>query len=390
MSEFQVSAGALAGVLKAVSLVVERKTTIPILSHVLLAANEQGLSVSATNLDMQMDATCRLVAPPSSPLSFTIDPRAPLAAIVNPHLRSPVTVSLRDAGSAAIAWEWGEMRLLTLPASDFPAMKTGEALAGFEVADGGLKPLDDVRLCLSTEETRYYLNGVFLDRTQEGEVLLVATDGHRLGAARTGWEASAGDGNAFKVIAPYRFCAVWSSAFRRKAHRFEFIAGEGAGAFVKYVRIATDALTVTSKIIDSTFPEWRCVVPSDRGRCVVVAREALVQGLNAATRFCRAVGKTRSASTTFHYEDGRAFLTVAQEGQSLDLDIGAARGPDGFWFGVNAPYLTYAAQRMEGDELTLAQADFGSPLVLWSDKAEFVVMPLRTEAPAKKQLKQAA
>ncbi|HZN56686.1 MAG TPA: DNA polymerase III subunit beta, partial [Planctomycetota bacterium] len=230
-----------------VTSVVEKRTTIPILSNVLLKASDRGLQFKATDLEREVLEETRA------------DVSQPGATTVSAHILYDIARKLPDGAEVEIRREVEKERLVltsgrsrfalqTLPPEDFPDLSPGDLTHRFEIEAGDLKRLiDKTRFAISTEETRYYLNGIYLHTAQRGKeqtLRAVATDGHRLAQA----ELSAPKGAAGMpgIILP-----------RKTVHELHRLIEESAetvnvAVSPAKVRFEIGSVTLTSKLIDGT------------------------------------------------------------------------------------------------------------------------------------------
>src|SRR5581483_901371 len=248
-----------------VQSVVERRNTIPILSNVLLAADGQGLSFSATDLDMEILDEAPAAIQSSGQITA---PAHTLYEIVR-KLPEGADVELRytsDDPRLQVAAGRSRFNLPVLPAGDFPVMSQDGLSGRIGLGASELARLiDKTRFAISTEETRYYLNGLYLHTvTEDGAAKLraVATDGHRLALAEM--PAPAGFSGAPGVIIPRKTI--------NEARRLMDDAGETVtmGVSAQKVRFGFDHAAMTSKVIDGSFPPYERVIPRDNKRVLTL------------------------------------------------------------------------------------------------------------------------
>src|SRR5882762_2293216 len=236
--------------------VVERRNTIPILSNVLLRSKLTELSSKATDLDLEVIET---VTAEVNPGGATTVPAHMFYEIVR-KLPEGAQIVLESSGDRAmIAIRAGRTRftLQTLPESDFPDLAAGELTHKFTVGAVDLKRLiDKTQFAISTEETRYYLNGIYLHAVSAGNQMMlraVATDGHRL--AQFELAAPPGAEGMPSVIVP-----------RKTVGEVQRLIDNNAGEVTielspSKIRLTVDGVVLTSKLIDGTFPDYTRVIP---------------------------------------------------------------------------------------------------------------------------------
>ena len=357
-----------------VQSVVERRNTIPILSNVLLSASDAGaVTFSATDLDMEIvDETAAQV---SSPGQITA-PAHTLYEIVR-KLPDGAEVELRCAGEdprLSISAGRSRFNLPVLPAGDFPVMSSDGLSSRVSVAADALARLiDKTRFAISTEETRYYLNGLYLHTVMEdGEARLraVATDGHRLALAEM--PAPEGAVGLPGVIVPRKTI--------QEARRLLEDAGEDVELQISQAKVRFEfgrAAALTSKVIDGSFPDYGRVIPKDNQKVVTIDNALFAQAVDRVAT----ISAEKSRSVKLAIEPGRMVLTVrnmeaGQGVEELEIDYDG----DAFEIGFNARYLLDVAAQIEGEIAEFRFADPASPTLVLdpTDRGvQYVLMPLR-------------
>jgi DNA polymerase-3 subunit beta len=351
---------------------VERRNTIPILSNVLLSAERDRLTFSATDLDMEIidEATAQV----DQPGQITA-PAHTLYEIVR-KLPEGADVSLTFSGEdPRLLVQAGRSRfsLPVLPAGDFPVM-SAEGLGGRMSVDVNdlIRLIDKTRFAISAEETRYYLNGLYLHTVSEGGVQklrAVATDGSRLALAEMA--APEGAAGAPGVIVPRKTVG--------EARRLLDDAGESVDLAIsaQKVRFDLNGAALTSKVIDGNFPDYGRVIPKDNNRVVMVDARLFAQAVDRVAT----ISAEKSRSVRMAIEPGRVVLTVRnmEAGQAVEeLEIDYDGEP--FELSFNARYLLDITDQISGEQ---AELRFGGPndpaLVLDPGDADvrYILMPLR-------------
>src|ERR1700686_1701961 len=253
--------------------VVERRSTIPILANVLLRADRSKLSLKATDLDVEVtDAIAAEVGPGGS----TTVPAHMFFDIVRKLPEGAQIVLESSVDRAALEIRAGRSRftLQTLPESDFPDLAPGEMTHKFQLKAADLKRLiDKTQFAISTEETRYYLNGIYLHAagTAKAQTLrAVATDGHRL--AQMELELPKGADGMPGIIVP-----------RKTVGEVQRLLEDGdAEVAVELspgkIRFTVGEVILTSKLIDGTFPDYARVIPVGNDKELVVDKKKLGGG----------------------------------------------------------------------------------------------------------------
>ena len=352
--------------------IVERRNTIPILSNVLIEARQGQLTLKATDLDLE--------ATESAPADVAMDgattvPAHVLYDIVR-KLPEGAQVSLEMSGdSSQLLLRSGRARfhLQCLPAGDFPDLTTGDLSHRFVVAAGDLKRLiDNTQFAISTEETRYYLNGIYLHVAEvDGAPMLraVATDGHRL--ARVELAAPRGAAGMPGVIVPRKAVSEIQKLIEDTT---QDIAVELSTA---KARFQFGDVVLTSKLIDGTFPDYGRVIPTHNDKRLVVDKEPFERAVDRVST----ISSERGRAIKLSIGDGKMVLAVnnpdsGSASEEIEVDYDAAPIEIGF----NARYLLDIAAQLSSDTALLKFSDPGSPTIIQDRDgaaALFVLMPLR-------------
>lgn len=355
-----------------VQSVVERRNTIPILSNLLLRAEEGRLSMTATDLDIE--AVESLDAKVEEAGSITISAQT-LYEIVR-KLPDGAEVSLNlntEDGRISVSAGRSRFALATLPAEDFPVMPSSDYSQQFEMTAGDLRKLfEKTRFAISTEETRYYLNGVYLHVNGEGDAArlrAVATDGHRL--ARIDMPLPVGAAEAPGVIVP-----------RKTVNELvKMLDDDDAVAQVSVsetkIRIACGRIVLTSKVIDGQFPDYTRVIPSNNDKRL----EADAAQFARAVDRVATVSSEKSRAVKLTLEEDKLTLSVnAPDSGTADEEMLVAYANDPITIGFNAKYLLEIAGQIERENAVFEFSDPGSPTLVregGDDTAIYVVMPMR-------------
>jgi len=354
-----------------VTSVVERRTTIPILSNLLLKASGGQLEFKAT--DLEREVIERAPAEVTTPGAVTV-PAHMLHDIVRKLPDGAEIEMVRDAERERLALTSGQARfaLQTLPAEDFPDLAAGEMTHEFLIAAVDLKKLlDKTRFAISTEETRYYLNGIYLHPAGHAEPTLraVATDGHRL--AQIELPRPAGVDGMPGVIIP-----------RKTVHElYRLLEASDAevrvGVSPSKVRFEIGTVTVTSKLIDGTFPDYARVVPQNNDKVLTVSNGQFMGAVDRVST----IASDRGRAVKLNLADDKLVLSVNNpEGGSATEELGVSYTAAPLEIGFNARYLLDIAGQLESDTAVFKLADPGSPTLVRDgddESALYVLMPMR-------------
>lgn len=357
-----------------VQSVVERRNTIPILSNVLIEAEgDSSLKVMATDLDLQvvehMDASVEDAG------SITVS--AHLLFDIARKLPEGSQVSLETAENR-MAVKAGRSRfsLPTLPRDDFPVIVEGDLPTSFELPAKTLAELiDRTRFAISTEETRYYLNGIFFHVSDEDQPVLkaAATDGHRL--ARFTIARPEGADGMPDVIVPRKAVAELRKLLEESIDGNVQI--DLSASKVRFTLGGEGGVVLTSKLIDGTFPDYSRVIPTGNDKLLKLDPKSFFAGVDRVATI--ATEKTRAVKMGLDKDKITLTVTSPDNGVASE-EVPAEYSSDGFEIGFNAGYLKDILSQIDSDMVELHLADAGAPTLIRRDEnspALYVLMPMR-------------
>jgi DNA polymerase III subunit beta len=368
--------GALLKSLGHVQNVVERRNTIPILSNVLLEAGSNALGLTATDMDL------------------TIIERVPVsvgangAATVPAHTLYDIVRKLPEGSQVEIGGEGdgaqatvragrSKFTLPTLPREDFPATSGGDLPHRFSVSAKELRSLiDRSKFAISTEETRYYLNGIYLHVAEApggakggGHLRAVATDGHRL--ARVEMAAPAGAVGMPGVIVPRKTVGELRKLIDETEEQIEVSLSDTR------IRFAFDAVTLSSKLIDGNFPDYQRVIPTGNDKTMTVDRRMFAEAVDRVST----IASEKSRAVKISLKKGSMVLSASSpEYGSANEELEIVYDGSPIEIGFNARYLLDITSQLQGSEAEFKLADAASPTLMGdaSDaSALYVLMPMR-------------
>jgi DNA polymerase III subunit beta len=353
-----------------VQSVVERRNTIPILSNVLLEATaEGGIRLMATDLDLQIVETVEAAV--DQPGATTVSAHTLFDIVRKLPEGSQVQLSAAE-GKMAINAGRARFNLQTLPRDDFPVIAEGELPTKFELPAATLRQIiDKTRFAISTEETRYYLNGIFFHVSDEAQPVLkaAATDGHRL--ARVTVPRPDGAEGMPDIIVP-RKCV----AEIRKL--LEEVDGTVAVSLSNTkVRFDLGTAILTSKLIDGTFPDYSRVIPTGNDKMLKLDPKSFMEGVDRVSTI--ASEKTRAVKMALDRDKITLSVTSPENGTASE-EVPGDYAAQGFEIGFNARYLMDILHQIDGDTVEVHLADAAAPtLIRENDKAAalYVLMPMR-------------
>lgn len=353
-----------------VQSVVERRNTIPILSNVLIEATSEGtLRLMATDLDLQIVEV--VSAAVEQPGAITVSAHTLFDIARKLPEGSQVQLSAADGKMLVIAGR-ARFNLQTLPKDDFPMIAEGELPTSFELPAETLKQLiDKTRFAISTEETRYYLNGIFFHVQDEGTPVLkaAATDGHRL--ARVTIARPDGAEGMPDIIIPRKCVAELRKLLD------EVDGSVGITLSSTKIRFGLGTAILTSKLIDGTFPDYNRVIPTGNDKLLKIDPKSFMEGVDRVATI--ASEKTRAVKMALEKDKITLSVTSPENGTAAE-EVSGDYGSAGFEIGFNARYLLDILGQIDGDMVEVHLADAAAPtLIRENDKAAalYVLMPMR-------------
>ena len=358
-----------------VQSVVERRNTIPILSNVLIDADESGgVKIMATDLDLQVVETMTAASVESGG-----------AITVSAHLLFDIARKLPDGSQVSLETADNRMtvkagrsrfQLPTLPRDDFPVIVEGELPTSFELPARELAELiDRTRFAISTEETRYYLNGIFLHVSDEARPVLkaAATDGHRL--ARYTIDRPEGAEGMPDVIVPRKAVAELRKLLEEALD--SNVQVDLSASKIRFALGGEGGVVLTSKLIDGTFPDYSRVIPTGNDKLLKLDPKTFYEGVDRVATI--ATEKTRAVKMGLDADKVTLSVTSPDNGTAAE-EIAAEYKADGFEIGFNANYLKDILSQIDSDMVELHLADAGAPTLIRRDEnspALYVLMPMR-------------
>ncbi|MFV0244261.1 MAG: DNA polymerase III subunit beta [Qingshengfaniella sp.] len=370
--KFSIERGTLLKAVSQAQSVVERRNTIPILANLLIEAEGDTVRFRATDLDIEVvDAAVAQIekagATTVSAMTFhEIVRKLPDGALVTLTTEPDGAILVVRAGRA-------EFRLATLPKEDFPVMANTEYAASFTAPAPHLRRLfDKSKFAISTEETRYYLNGVYMHvaDTEDGPMLrCVATDGHRL--ARIDAPLPTGAETMPGVIVPRKTVGELRKLLEDDDAEIAVSVSETK------VRFATPGIALTSKVIDGTFPDYTRVIPANNTRKLEVDASDFARAVDRVAT----VSSERSRAVKLSLTEDKLTLSVnAPDSGAAEEELIVAYGDEQLDIGFNAKYLLEIASQVDRENAVFLFNSSGDPTLMreGSDQsAIYVVMPMR-------------
>jgi DNA polymerase-3 subunit beta len=368
MKLFQLGRDALLKPLQAVSGIVEKRHTLPILSNVLIRRKDRNLVFVATDLEIQVSTTCEEAEAGGQEVAFTVSARKLQDILRSLPDGSEVTLDLQNNRLQVRAGK-SRFNLQTLPANDFPTLaEPGALIASMQLEQGRLRELVSlVQYSMAQQDIRYYLNGLLLV-LEEGKVKLVATDGHRLSYMAD--EVSQAPQKA-EVILPRKAVLELGKLLDTGEQPVDIeIYGSQA-------RFRFGNVELVTKLIDGKFPDYTRVIPANYQKRIALDRVVLLQALQRAAilsnekfrgvRWMLTANSLRISCTNNEQEEAQEELEVDYSGEALDL-------------GFNINYLLDVLNNVHDTKVECAFGDANSSMLLTAPQRrefKYVVMPMR-------------
>jgi len=367
--KFSINREALLRPLQQVAGVVERRQTLPILSNVLLSVEGSKLSMTGTDLEVEMVG--HLQASVDLEGEITVPARKFVDICRELPDQAEIDITLKED---RLEIRSGRFRsnLSTLPASDFPAVDTTEVESQVELHSSALKQLLDLTgFAMAQQDVRYYLNGMYLE-LKEGRLRFVATDGHRLALCTAPGQVVADDKS---VIVPRKGILELS----------RLLDGDGSVTLSvgsNHIRAATDQFTFTSKLVDGKFPEYERVLPRSPDKSVTGDRSELRQ---AFTRTA-ILSNEKYRGVRLSLTPGSLEITANNpEQEQAEESVPVDYAGDALEVGFNVSYLLDVMGVLTGSTVRMSLSDSASSALIEEGEsggdadaeALYVVMPMR-------------
>ena len=333
------------------------------------ASADGAIKLMATDLDLQIvDSIAAQVEQPgattiSAHTLFDIARKLPEGSQVS--LQAAEGKMLIQAGRA-------RFNLSTLPRDDFPVIAEGELPTSFELPAETLKQIiDKTRFAISTEETRYYLNGIYFHVADDGQPVLraAATDGHRL--ARITVPRPDGADGMPGIIIPRKCIAELRKLLDEVDGSIQIALSASK------IRFGLGSAILTSKLIDGTFPDYSRVIPTANDKLLKIDPRGFEEGVDRVATI--ATEKTRAVKMSLDRDKITLSVTSPENGTAAEEVPGAFQG-EGFDIGFNARYLLDILGQIDSDLVELHLADAAAPTLIRENDASpalYVLMPMR-------------
>lgn len=365
--KFAIQREALLKPLQLVAGVVEKRQTLPILSNVLITLENGQLSLTGTDLEVELVARTTVDSAEENG-EITLPARKLVDIMRNLPEDSMVEVRVQDQ-RAVIKTGRSRFTLATLPASEFPNVEEVQATSRFQAPQRDLRFLiEHTQFAMAQQDVRYYLNGMLFE-TQPDLLRTVATDGHRLAVCDKAMALS--NVAATQVIVPRKGVLELHRLLETSDEPVEVILGSN------HIRVIGPLFSFTSKLVDGRFPDYGAVLPKNGDKILVGGREEMRQALQRAAilsnekyrgiRLQLSAGTLKVMANNPEQEEAEEEIEVNYDGEELEI-------------GFNVGYLLDVLNALGTDsvKVTLKDADSSADLRAdGDDSCRYVVMPMR-------------
>ena len=364
--KFQIEKETLLNPLQQVIGAVEKRQTMPALSNVLLRATENTLTLTATDLEIELVSHVAMVI--DEPGEITVPARKLLDICKSLPNDSLINFSVKDA-KALVQSGRSRFSLATLPAADFPALDNISSVYEFEIAQKTLSDIiDKTAFAMAQQDVRYYLNGLMLE-ISSNYLRAVATDGHRLAYCEK--ETTADIADIKQVILPRKGVLE----LVRLLNDSDDVAKITLGS--NHLQVEFDGLRLTSKLIDGRFPDYNRVIPTDGNNVISADRDQLRQALIRAS----ILSNEKYRGIRLILEKNLVKLQAQNPDQEeADVELEVDYSGDDIEIGFNVNYMLDVLNVTQSDTVNAALRDSNSSFLLTypdQDDCKYVIMPMR-------------
>jgi len=357
---------AILGPLQAVIGVVERRQTMPILANVLLSAKSGQLSITATDLEVELVATSEVDVQRSGEVTVPGRKLFDICRALPEHTEINMTL---DGERITVRAKRSRFTLSTLPAPEFPTVDEINAGQTLRVPQRDFKKLlEKTHFSMAQQDVRYYLNGLLLE-TSAKMLKSVATDGHRLAMCEVRLEDGSKTGQ--QVIVPRKGVLELQRILGSEDQDLDVAIGNN------HIRVQIGDIRFTSKLIDGRFPDYSRVIPVKPPHVLTAVRDDLRHALQRAA----ILSNEKYRGIRFGVKENSLVIQAhnpEQEEAEEELEVGF--DGDAMAIGFNVNYLLDALSAIEGEEVQIGLTDGNSSCLIRSvseDGCSFVVMPMR-------------
>ncbi len=373
--EFKINSTDLLKALSHIHGIVEVRHTLPILSNIILEAKDDKLILSSTNLDIYCSDKIKAEVLKSGEVSVSA---ATFFEIIKRLPTGSEVLMIMEEGENEIRLTCGRSKfnLSTLKTDDFPIISDNDLSTNFVLsADELIRIIDKTKFAVSNEETRYYLNGIFLHKAERNSIQFlraVATDGHRL--AQYDIPLPQGAEDITGIIIP-----------KKTIYELRKVLDDANGDVSvslneNKIKFSFNDLKVVSKVIDGTFPDYTKVIPQKNDKNFKTNNSDLKNAIDRVSAVA-ANEESKSKAIKFCIENNSLSLSVESQSKgSANEMIDVNYSGDKVDIGFNSKYIIDICNEVDGDEISISLSDSISPAIILDKTDEnlfFVLMPMR-------------
>jgi len=373
--DFKVNSSDLLKALSHIHGIVEVRHTLPILSNIIITAKDNNLTLSSTNLDIFCSDKLNAEVISSGEISVSA---VTFYEIIKRLPNGSEIQATFDDESSSLILKCGRSKfnLTTMQTEDFPTISDSDLTTKFILSASELiRMIDKTKFAISNEETRYYLNGIFLHKTQKNSIDMlraVATDGHRL--AQYDIPLPQGAEEMTGLIIPKKTILELRRILDDASGDINIQLNENK------IKFSFSELNIISKVIDGTFPDYTKVIPQNNDKTFTTNNAELKSAVDRVSAV--AINEeTKSKAIKLSIESNKLLLSVdssskGSANEEIDLDYNKERVEIGF----NSRYLVDICNEIDGEEVSINLLDSISPAIILDKSDEnlfFVLMPMR-------------
>ena len=373
--EFSVYRQALAGALGHMQSIIEKRNTLPILSNVKIDAAAAGLTLTATNVDLELVEN--VVADVTHGGAITIPVQTFYDVVRKLPEDAEIKVKLSDTGDLVVSSGRSVFKFQTMPADNFPSMVAPSAVVKFTMNTDDLARLvNQTKFAIPTDDVRYHLGGIFLHINDDGKLTAVATDSQRL--ALCSIAAPAGSEKMPSVILPRRLVSEVSSLLSDvKVDDVEVELSDTK------VRFTIGNAVMTSKLVEAQFPNYKIVIPKSNEKIATLDTKRFIRAIDLVAAASN--DKTKTVQLAFSMNKLTASVSSKDDGNAVagteEMDI-EYNSDDSFNISFNLRFLMDVSNQVDGgDKMQMAMQDALAPTLIKSSSKDtdsmFILMPMR-------------
>ena len=373
--EFKINSSDLLKALSHIHGIVEVRHTLPILSNIILKAEGNELTLSSTNLDIYCADKIKSEVSTAGEISVSA---VTFFEIVKRLPQGSEVVMTMEVGANEIKLKCGRSKfnLSTLKTDDFPIISDNDLSTNFVLsADELIRIIDKTKFAVSNEETRYYLNGIFLHKADRNSIQFlraVATDGHRL--AQYDIPLPQGAEDITGIIIPKK------TIFELRKVLDDANGDVSISLNENKIKFTFNDLKIISKVIDGTFPDYTKVIPQNNNKNFKTNNNELKNAIDRVSAVA-ANEESKSKAIKLSLEDNKLNLSVESQSKgSANEIIDISYDGDKVDIGFNSKYIIDICNEVDGEEVDISLLDSVSPAIILDKTDEnlfFVLMPMR-------------